>query len=193
MGFRFRRNISLFPGVRINLSKGGVSASFGAPGATINLGKHGLRGTVGLPGSGLSYTKFLSKRGQKAETAEPADPAVESGAPGASFGGRALVAMVVTLGALLVMGLALDTPGKLPPDSGSAKVLGDSRPTAAISSNSMTVRVRVANCRGGPSTSNRVIVQLARERLVQVQEKYAEWYRVKAGSLNCWVNKSLVK
>jgi Protein of unknown function (DUF4236) len=38
MGFlRFRRSIKLFPGVKINLSKTGVSTSIGRPGATVNL------------------------------------------------------------------------------------------------------------------------------------------------------------
>ena len=60
MGFRFRRSITLFPGVRINLSKSGVSTSIGAPGATLNVGsKRGARVTVGIPGSGLSYSEKL--------------------------------------------------------------------------------------------------------------------------------------
>ncbi|WP_415644125.1 DUF4236 domain-containing protein [Sphingomonas antarctica] len=59
MGFRFRRSFRLFPGLRFNLSKGGVSTSIGIPGATVNVGKNGVRGTVGIPGSGLSYSDML--------------------------------------------------------------------------------------------------------------------------------------
>ena len=61
MSFRFRKSIKLFPGVRINLSKSGVSTSIGTRGATINL-KSGrkARGTVGIPGTGLSDSFNLS-------------------------------------------------------------------------------------------------------------------------------------
>lgn len=60
MGFRFRKSIKLFPGVRINLSKSGVSTSIGRPGATVNFSERGVRGTVGIPGTGMSYSENLS-------------------------------------------------------------------------------------------------------------------------------------
>jgi len=53
--FRFRKTISILPGVKINLSKTGVSTSVGGKGATLNVG-HGKRNvTLGIPGTGLSY------------------------------------------------------------------------------------------------------------------------------------------
>ena len=55
MGLRFRQSFKLFPGVHLNLSKSGVSASFGVPGATLNIGQLGILSTVGIPGTGLSY------------------------------------------------------------------------------------------------------------------------------------------
>jgi hypothetical protein len=57
MGLRFRQSFQLFPGVRLNVSKRGLSASFGLPGATVNVGSKGVRSTVGLPATGLSYTQ----------------------------------------------------------------------------------------------------------------------------------------
>ena len=59
MGLRFRKTISVLPGVRLNISKSGVSASVGPKGLTLNLGRKGARGTVGLPGTGLSYSQEL--------------------------------------------------------------------------------------------------------------------------------------
>jgi hypothetical protein len=56
MPLRFRQTFTLFPGVRLNIGKRGISASIGVPGATVNFGQKGIRATVGLPGSGLSYT-----------------------------------------------------------------------------------------------------------------------------------------
>jgi hypothetical protein len=54
-GLRFRKTISILPGVKVNLSKSGVSTSVGGKGATLNVG-HGKRMvTLGVPGTGLSY------------------------------------------------------------------------------------------------------------------------------------------
>lgn len=63
MGLRFRQTFTLFPGVRLNIGKRGISASIGVPGATVNVSKRGVRATVGLPGSGLSYSADLAKFG----------------------------------------------------------------------------------------------------------------------------------
>jgi Protein of unknown function (DUF4236) len=56
MGFRFRKIFSVLPGVKVNLSKSGVSTSLGGHGATVNVGSSGKKTlTLGIPGSGLSY------------------------------------------------------------------------------------------------------------------------------------------
>lgn len=60
MGFRFYRRISILPGLRVNLSKSGVSASVGGRGAWLTVGKNSPRATVGLPGTGVSYTTTAS-------------------------------------------------------------------------------------------------------------------------------------
>jgi hypothetical protein len=62
MRFRFRRTVQLFPGLRLNLSKSGVSASVGTRGAWLTFGRNGPRATVGLPGTGISYTATGSTR-----------------------------------------------------------------------------------------------------------------------------------
>ncbi len=58
--FRFRKTFTILPGVRINLSKTGVSGSLGGHGATLNVGKNGEQVTLGVPGTGLSYRTPLS-------------------------------------------------------------------------------------------------------------------------------------
>ncbi|MEZ5851958.1 MAG: DUF4236 domain-containing protein [Hyphomicrobiaceae bacterium] len=61
MGVRFQKRIRIFPGVYINLSKSGVSASVGGKGATVNVNAAGKRMvTFGIPGTGLSYRAPLS-------------------------------------------------------------------------------------------------------------------------------------
>ena len=54
MGFRFRKSFKIMPGVRLNLSKSGLSTSIGGKGVTLNLSKRGVRSTAGIPGTGLS-------------------------------------------------------------------------------------------------------------------------------------------
>ena len=61
MGFRFQKRITLFPGLRLNLSKSGVSMSAGPRGASVTVGKNGIYGNVGIPGSGLSWRERLDK------------------------------------------------------------------------------------------------------------------------------------
>ena len=59
MGFRFRKSFRIAKGVRINLSKSGISTSFGVKGASLNIGTRGVRVTAGIPGTGISYSANL--------------------------------------------------------------------------------------------------------------------------------------
>lgn len=61
MGLRIRQSFKLAPGVRITVSKSGVSYSAGVRGARITKTARGnVTSTVGIPGSGISYTTNLS-------------------------------------------------------------------------------------------------------------------------------------
>jgi len=68
MAIRFRKTIKLAPGVRLNISKSGISTSVGTKGASVNVGKRGARATAGIPGTGISYQTKLDgvKKGKKA-------------------------------------------------------------------------------------------------------------------------------
>lgn len=56
MGLRFYKRIKILPWVTLNISKTGISFSFGRPGAKITLGRNKVRKTFGIPGTGISYT-----------------------------------------------------------------------------------------------------------------------------------------
>lgn len=58
MGLRFRRSMTLIPGVRLNFGKTGMSVSTGVRGfrQTYNLNTGKRTTTVGLPGTGIYYT-----------------------------------------------------------------------------------------------------------------------------------------
>ncbi len=75
MAFRFRRVLSLLPGVRLNLGKKGASVSVGAKGLTANISKHGVRKTVNVPGTGLSYSSY-HKNPESGETKKEIRPVV---------------------------------------------------------------------------------------------------------------------
>jgi hypothetical protein len=70
--FRFRKSVRIMPGVRVNLSKSGVSTSIGAKGATVNVSKKGVRTTVGVPGSGLSYSHLSKAKRASSAASRPA-------------------------------------------------------------------------------------------------------------------------
>lgn len=79
MGFNFRKSLKIAPGVRLNITKKGVSSvSLGGKGARVNLGKKGTRTTVGMPGTGLSYSSFSPKQVKKETVrSEPVRPSIQ--------------------------------------------------------------------------------------------------------------------
>ncbi|WP_096434753.1 DUF4236 domain-containing protein [Alteribacter populi] len=74
MSFRFQKRVRVAPGVRLNVSKRGLSTSVGPRGASMTVGKRGLHGNVGLPGTGLSYRKKLNSKGRKNQTRKTPSP-----------------------------------------------------------------------------------------------------------------------
>jgi hypothetical protein len=106
VGFRFYKSFRVLPGVRLNLSKSGLSTTLGIRGANVNLRRGRKRMTLGLPGSGLSYVK-TRQNGRptagldSAATVQPqaTAPPDKIAAPGLLMGillvGAALTAIVV--------------------------------------------------------------------------------------------------
>jgi hypothetical protein len=60
MSVRFRRSIKVFPGVKINIGKRGISTSVGMRGAHLTFGKNGTYLSTGIPGTGLSQRTKIS-------------------------------------------------------------------------------------------------------------------------------------
>ena len=74
MSWRFRRSFKLIPGVRLNLSKTGLSASFGGSPFTVNVGPRGVYGTASVPGTGLSFRQRLAGKPEAAPDPDSAAP-----------------------------------------------------------------------------------------------------------------------
>src|SRR6185437_13741560 len=85
MGWRFRKSFQVIPGLRLNLSRSGLSASIGGAPFTVNIGPHGVRGTASIPGTGISYHEhFGSPNRQPGMPAPPPPPSSPYGfTPGA--------------------------------------------------------------------------------------------------------------
>ena len=55
MSWRFRHSFKVIPGIRLNLSKSGLSCSIGGAPFTLNVSPRGVYGTASLPGTGISF------------------------------------------------------------------------------------------------------------------------------------------
>lgn len=66
MGFRFRKSITLLPGVKLNIGKKSVGISLGGKffGLSLN-SRTGARARASLPGTGLSYSTRIGRRRKK--------------------------------------------------------------------------------------------------------------------------------
>lgn len=60
MAWRYHKRIQIIPGVRLNLSRSGISTSVGIRGANLTLGKDGVYLNTGLPGTGIYQRQKLS-------------------------------------------------------------------------------------------------------------------------------------
>ncbi len=67
MPLRFHRTIRVAPGVKLNLSKSGISTTVGPKGFHFTFGKRGIRRTIGIPGTGISETDYIKKNETEAE------------------------------------------------------------------------------------------------------------------------------
>ena len=105
MGFRFYKSFRILPGVRLNLSKSGISTTLGIPGANINLRRGRRRTTFGLPGTGLSYIKTRSVRSTEDNrdfAIEQAPVAIEGTPPSRGFTALLVIAAVILMAIVAV-------------------------------------------------------------------------------------------
>lgn len=73
MAIRIRKSFKIAPGIKINVSKSGVSTSLGGKGATVNLSKRGTRVTTGIPGTGISSSTLYKSKGKQSAPSPPGE------------------------------------------------------------------------------------------------------------------------
>lgn len=100
MALKFRKRVRIAPGVRINLSKSGVSTTIGVRGASVNVGKQGAYLNTGIPGTGI-YDRTRIGGGKTAKEAAPEDEPKRTSSKSDNFfmvvGLVAIIAFVVWL------------------------------------------------------------------------------------------------
>ncbi len=219
MGFRYRRSINLGSGVRLNVSKRGLSSvSIGKPGSTLNFGRRGVQATVGLPGTGLSYTTGGKGR--------DAGGLALMGLVGAAFGllfwllgaaargSRAAQVAIAGIAAFTLFA-CLHSPesGQVTPprvsspasppssvDLAKAEAVTDPSVPAApalLANASIAALMKTttgANLRAGPSPQAKVLQQLPAGALVEIVESEGRWAKVREASNRSvgWVARSLL-
>lgn len=208
MGFRFRKSFTIMPGVRINLSKGGVSTSIGRPGATVNIGKRGVRGTVGLPGTGLSYTETIIKRGAEPGAGGDYEERTAGMAVRRSTEWIAILAVVilVVIALLFVAGLqsAKDSGASstfTPPSAEAgleqgrvaAKDAGQEPAAASERSRGRARLVKDASCRSNPAPRAAIVAMMPGSQIVDVMDQQSSWTRVATDNQDCWVRSDNVR
>jgi hypothetical protein len=73
MAFRFFRRIRIAPGLSLNVSKSGFSASIGPRGAKLTVGRRGISRSLGIPGTGLSWRHQITPARRSSAIRTPTD------------------------------------------------------------------------------------------------------------------------
>lgn len=173
MGIRFRKSLRIMPGVKLNLSKSGVSTSVGRPGAAINLGPRGSRATVGVPGTGLSYNTPLHRGTGSAGDNRPAQ---------GCLGANGCAVLIVLLILLALVSMCSSTPGAV--DNTQSNV-GEAAETAYATA-------KAVNCRAEPSKVSAVRSVLRSGDNAPVVDRRDGWTKLDVPAGACWVSSSLL-
>ncbi len=109
MPIRFRRTMHILPGVRINMSKHGISTTVGPRGMHLTFNRYGVRQDVGIPGTGLSEQSYIVRNRHRAQAEEEAARHVRSIHHGEGIGCHlpgcgCLLLLLVIAGAALYFG-----------------------------------------------------------------------------------------
>lgn len=180
MGLRFHKVFSILPGVRINLSKSGISTSVGPRGADVNIGRHGVTTNAGIPGTGLSYRQKMGSRGSK----------------------LGILALIGGLGFAAVKNadkiIAFFHPHAVTTAStGSHRTASAAATQSIVQTAKPMTGVRYVH-RGGsdlrelPKTSARVLKKEPKGQQVQLVAVSGPWAQVRDGQLTGWMRASVL-
>jgi hypothetical protein len=171
MGFRFQKRISILPGVRINLSKSGASASIGPRGADVNIGAGGITTNAGIPGTGLSYRSKLGTHGS-------------------------WLGVVLLVGALAFWAGKHAMSGASAPEAKSPQVAAASAPAAASPTAAAGIRYvhRAGSVvRDAPKPSGHTLKKEAKGAQVTLVSESGGWAKITDGAITGYMRASVLK
>jgi hypothetical protein len=213
MGWRFHRVLNIIPGVRLNVSKSGVSTSLGPRGADVNIGPHGATTNAGIPGTGLSYRQKLGVA-HGSGIGVGLFIAALAFAGWKYFGGEAHAPSAPTLPPATQTTTAPtgnasadtdDDSGGIPTvtresharashkHGEDATAGADVIAAAQLASGTMYVHRNNSDLRGRPATSSPAIKKLAKGDLVTLIAVSDKWSEVQDGTIKGWVRSSIIK
>ena len=102
---KFRKRVKIAPGVNINLSKSGISGTFGMKGASVNVGKNGAFVNTGIPGTGIYDRHKLGDSDSESDTAAEyaTDDETQSEQGGAKVGALGAFGGLLVLGGIIFL------------------------------------------------------------------------------------------
>ena len=188
MGFRFQKRISILPGVRINLSKSGVSTSLGPRGADVNIGKDGVTANAGIPGTGLSYRQKVGSGGKGGWLAVLL---VIGGLGVWAFQHMAKVEKAIAPARAPVSSTALSTGSST--QASTANSTTPAAPAGAGDNMQRFVRRQGAILREEPKASGDILKrELKGAAVTLVSQTDDGWSQVKDGEITGWMRSSLL-
>jgi Bacterial SH3 domain. len=188
MGLRFRRTVKLLPGVRLNLSRSGVSTTVGVRGASVTVGKQGTYANVGLPGSGVSYRTRIDGE------AEGSEPRVADGGRKRSSLLPILVALALGGGALAFFGLK--TPraqAPVPATPIAAAPVAAAPATPAAPAETVTIAKRSTALKAEPSRKSEKIGTAHQGDSFTVFSRQGVWLQVGHDHAEGWIAASATR
>jgi hypothetical protein len=178
LGWRFRRSVSVLPGIRLNFSGSGVSTSVGVKGATVNFGRHGQRTTLGLPGTGLSHSTFSPNNAHSPEE-------ISSGS--AETQNSYWFGWLLGILGVLSLGYCATQQSSDPKTAAKAPFVSVPSSTMPTSSEEETINVTHAGGRATPDRSGRVVVILRSGDRVRVVKTENGWKQVVKDGITIWI------
>jgi hypothetical protein len=186
VGWRFRRTVKILPGVRLNLSRSGISTTLGPNGASINLGKRGTRTTVGIPGTGISHSSLMSPTSESGEEQNfsPAN-AKKSGCGTWAIVAISLFALVKCVGGADPTTTAPVATTEAIPPQGLLTSQPETRATSDPSSDYITGEK--VEGRSNPSSTSKVTRVFQNGDAVRVVKRKRNWIKVIQNGVTFWV------
>jgi hypothetical protein len=182
MGLRFHRVFSVLPGVRINLSKSGLSTSVGPRGADVNIGRHGVTTNASLPGTGLSYRSKMGSKSSKVGIL-----ALVGGLAFAAYKNADKILDFFHPSAAKHATVASHAPSAT--STAAQSVVTAAKPVSGV----RYVRRGGSDLRDQPKTTGKVLKKEARGQQVQLVAISGAWAEVQDGPFKGWMRASVLK